>query len=387
MGVVVAIVLAGVAWFGHAFLLTVILNVWYALPLPRPVHKLMRATVALLVFAFPPVIAWLCGKQLLAVWHESAVLADRPLVLGYLALCWVTALVYLPVVSIRRALRQMPAHVVECLSHVEDITLRLGEKPVGDGKHRRLARLPGNQCFEVEFRDVTLRLPRLPAALDGLRILHLTDLHFCGTPNRTFYQQVFDIALSTGPPDILAITGDLVDSFWHHRWIVPLVGRLQWRLAAFAILGNHDKYHDHVQVRRRLRRLGVRVLGNGWKEIDVRGEPVVVVGNEAPWFRPRADLSMCPGGPLRLCLSHTPDQFGWARRNDIDLMLAGHVHGGQIRFPIIGPLFVPSRFSRRYDCGAFATGPTLMYVGRGLAGREPLRYNCRPEVTRIVLTK
>jgi predicted MPP superfamily phosphohydrolase len=66
-------------------------------------------------------------------------------------------------------------------------------------------------------------------------------------------------------------------------------------------------------------------------------------------------------------------------------VLAGHVHGGQVRAPIIGPLFVPSRFSRRYDCGAFAAGPTFMYVSRGLAGGEPLRYNCLPEVTRIVM--
>jgi predicted MPP superfamily phosphohydrolase len=68
-------------------------------------------------------------------------------------------------------------------------------------------------------------------------------------------------------------------------------------------------------------------------------------------------------------------------------MLAGHVHGGQIRVPVLGPLFVPSRYSRRYDCGAFYREPTLMYVSRGLAGREPLRYNCRPEVTRIILKK
>jgi uncharacterized protein len=110
-----------------------------------------------------------------------------------------------------------------------------------------------------------------------------------------------------------------------------------------------------------------------------------VIGNESPWFRPAADLSKCPAGPFRLCLSHTPDNVGWARRNNIDLMLAGHVHGGQVRLPGIGSLFVPSRHSRRYDCGAFASGPTFMYVSRGLAGREPLRYNCRPEVTRIVL--
>jgi predicted MPP superfamily phosphohydrolase len=308
-----------------------------------------------------------------------------PYFFPYLVICWLTSLVYLPIVSILRALRRSPPQVVEYRGRVEDIAKRLGEKPLGDGKQWRLADLPWNEVFQVEFRDVTLRLPKAPPAWDGLSILHLTDLHLCGTPGREFYREVIDICLSAGTPDLVAITGDVVDSFYHHKWIVPLVGRLKWNVAAYAILGNHDKYHDPVLVRRRLPRVGVKVLGNGWQQIDVRGEPMVVIGNESPWFRPAADLSKCPAGPFRLCLSHTPDNYGWARRNRIDLMLCGHVHGGQVRVPLLGSLFVPSRYSRRYDCGAFAAGPTFMYVSRGLAGREPLRFNCRPEVTRIRL--
>ena len=66
-------------------------------------------------------------------------------------------------------------------------------------------------------------------------------------------------------------------------------------------------------------------------------------------------------------------------------MLSGHVHGGQIRFPIFGSMLVPSKYGRRYDCGAFDEKPTFLYVGRGLSGEHPIRYLCKPEVTRIVL--
>ena len=80
-----------------------------------------------------------------------------------------------------------------------------------------------------------------------------------------------------------------------------------------------------------------------------------------------------------------PDNIRWARRKGMDLMLSGHVHGGQIRFPVVGSMLVPSRYSRRYDCGVFAEGPTLLHVSRGLSGEHPLRFGSRPEVTRLTL--
>ena len=117
------------------------------------------------------------------------------------------------------------------------------------------------------------------------------------------------------------------------------------------------------------------------------GYALVVLGNERPWGRSAADLGDLPAEGFRLGLSHTPDNIAWARQLNIDLLLAGHVHGGQIRFPFIGSVFVPSRYSRKYDCGTFDEPPTGMHVSRGLAGQHPLRYLCRPEVTFITLNK
>lgn len=374
--VLVWIALLAAAWFGHAFLLTVALNWTYAQPLKRNYLKLARGIIAILVMLFP-VIAGLVAWR-----YES----EPPIAATvYLLACAAVALVYLPVVSVIRYCRRLPSQIVGDTCQVIDTAAELGDKPVGNGQHWKLACLPGNQVFQVEFRDLTLRLLRLPSAWNGLTILHVSDVHFNGTPGRRFYQCLFDHVMAHGTPDILAITGDIVDSPIHHRWILPLMGRLKWSIAAFAILGNHDLYYEPELVRRRIRRLGIHMLGNGVETMTVRGEPLVVIGNEAPWFQPAPDLSPCPREAFRLCLSHTPDNFGWAQRNDIDLMLCGHVHGGQIRLPGIGPLFVPSRYSRRFDCGQFAAGPTVMSVSRGLAGREPLRYNCRPEITRIIL--
>src|SRR5207253_2942862 len=186
-----------------------------------------------------------------------------------------------------------------------DIAAELGYKPAGRGTYRLLSKLPGNQVFQVDFSVLTLRLPRLPAAWDGLSILHVSDLHLCGTPDKIFYQRVMDICRDW-EPDLVAFTGDTVDSDTHYRWILPVLGKLRWRVAGLAVLGNHDSWHEPAMLRRRLRRCGYQVLNNCWKQIDVRGEPLIVVGHEGPWFEPAPNLSGCPEGVFRLCLSHTP---------------------------------------------------------------------------------
>jgi hypothetical protein len=264
--------------------------------------------------------------------------------------------------------------------------VRLGYVPAGDGKYRALTRLPGNQVFQVDFAERRLRLPRLPAAWQGLTILHLSDLHFCGTPDRRFFQEAMDIC-AEWDPDLVALTGDIVDSEYHRRWIVPVLSRLRWRVGAFAIVGNHDYWFEPLLVRRRISRTRFHMLGNGWTQIDVRGEPMVIIGHEGPWFKPGPDLSSCPPGVFRLCLSHTPDNIRWAQQQGVDLMLSGHNHGGQIRFPFIGPVLVPSRYGRRFASGTFFEPPTLLHVVRGLGGEHPLRYNCRPEIAKLVLER
>jgi predicted MPP superfamily phosphohydrolase len=96
-------------------------------------------------------------------------------------------------------------------------------------------------------------------------------------------------------------------------------------------------------------------------------------------------LDSVPADAFRILVSHTPDNIGWARRHRIDLMLSGHTHGGQVRLPILGPVYSPSNHGCRFSAGVFWMDPTLMYVSRGVSGKEPIRYNCPPEVTRLIL--
>jgi predicted MPP superfamily phosphohydrolase len=366
---------------GHTALMVYWLNWMYGYRLPRPLLGAARKIDALLILAGPLFFWWALGLA-----DGLTIRLDSWPITAYTVFCSIVGLAVVPVATLELRLRRRAKALLSNHTAIVDIAGELGFRPLGHGKHRNLARLPGNEIFQVDFSVRTFQLPQIPDAWDGLSILHVSDVHLCGTPDRVFYQRVIDHCRAWDP-DLVAVTGDIVDSYKHHRWVVPVLGRLSWRMAAFAILGNHDSWHDPGLVRRRLRRIGMRVLSNGWEQIDVRGVPMIVIGHEGPWFPPEPDLSKCPPDIFRLCLSHTPDNIFWAQQHRIDLMLAGHVHGGQIRLPVVGSVFCPSRYSRRFDCGTFHLSPTLLHVSRGLAGQQPVRYNCRPEVTKIVLRK
>jgi predicted MPP superfamily phosphohydrolase len=376
--------LVAAACVGHLALVIRSHNWWYGLPLSKRAGDAVHLLHALLVTALPAAAVAVFGWRLTDVLHWHRVGGFSHLLQAYLAFCLLVAFVWLPFVTFVRLFRREPARLVRC--EVVDVARQLGRRPVGSGHHAFLAGLPGNELFEVEYVEKVLYPARLPAAWDGLTILHLTDLHLHGTPDRDWFRVILD-RCAAWSPELVAVTGDVADSDVHHRWIIPLLGRLRWRVAAFAILGNHDHRHDVGLIRKRLRRLGMRVLENDCHEVEVRGEKLLVAGHEGPWLPGEPDLSAYPAEAFRLCLSHTPDNVGWARRHGVDLMLAGHLHGGQIRLWPFGSILVPSRCGRRFDAGTFHEPPTLVHVSRGLSGEHPVRYNCRPEVTLLTLRR
>jgi len=268
----------------------------------------------------------------------------------------------------------------------------LGARGLGIGSkrdHDFLVRLPGNQMLQLDVAEKAVQVPRLAEALDRLAIVHLSDFHFTGRVGRAYFEEVVRLANQLDP-DLVAITGDLVDNSECIDWIPDTLGKLTSRHGTCFILGNHDLYVDTDRLRRTLSEAGLVDLGGRWIEMRVRGQPVILAGNELPWIPPAADLEHAPphapdGGPLRIVLAHTPDQLRWARARDVDLLLAGHTHGGQIRFPLVGPILSATRLGAGYSSGVFHVPPTILHVTRGVSGRFPVRLNCPPEIARLVL--
>jgi len=252
-----------------------------------------------------------------------------------------------------------------------------------------MARLPGNEILRLEEIDRGLELPRLPAELSGFSILHLSDLHFTGLVGKWYFDEVVR-RCNARRPDLIALTGDFVDEESCIDWIPDTLARLEARYGVYFILGNHDLRVDSARVRKALTDGGLIDLGGRFLEVELRGQRVVMAGNEVPWFPPAADLSNAPpsslrGGPFRIVLAHSPDQFGWARRNEVDLVLAGHTHGGQVCLPGIGPIFSPCLHGVRHAQGVIAARPTVMHVTKGVSAQLPVRFGAVPEAVLLDL--
>jgi len=302
---------------------------------------------------------------------------------GYALVCLVSGAFGWPLASLWLALRPRPTGI-EGMSRTLDLTLSEGpEALIGDGSHSWLLRLPRHDSFQLCLREWDVTLPNLPAALDGLQIVQLSDFHLAPCFQRRFFELVVGACLDWRA-DLIFVTGDLVEGHDTIPWIAELLGPLEARLGKFAVLGNHDQDHDIHAIVRELGRAGFESLEGWWTALDIDGTTLAIGGTSAPWGR-AIDPSRVPAADFRILLSHTPDLLHQARGWGVDLMFSGHNHGGQIRLPLVGPVFMPSRYSRRFDRGFFRSGATLLYVSEGIAGMHPVRYGCPPEITRFSL--
>ena len=342
-----------------------------------------------------------CAVLILAayvLWLPSAGLAMGPggiwaglgSGLPYLVACWIVAVVNLGAWTWRHLLHRPPA----VLRRQDTRRVRLPPPPPDapdspEDRHHRLVYLPGNEILDMELCRRHLDVRLLAPALDGLAIVHLSDLHFTGRVGKAFFRQVAEWTNGL-EPDLVAITGDLVDNPDCIGWIPDTLGRLRARCGVYFVLGNHDVRTDFHRIRQAMVDAGLIPLGGRWIEVPAGGATILLAGNELPWIPPAADLRGAPppaaeGGPLRILLSHSPDQLPWARHHRFDLMLAGHTHGGQICFPLVGPILTPSRVGVRYASGIFHEPPTILHVTRGISGEFPVRWLCPPQIVKLVL--
>mgnify|MGYP002516554763 FL=1 len=254
----------------------------------------------------------------------------------------------------------------------------------------------GNTALERNTYTISSR--ELPDAFDGYRIAQVSDLHNAefGEGNQRLLKM-----LREAEPDMIAITGDLIDSRKTNIVVALAFAKEAVKIApCYYVSGNHEaRVSEYQDLKTGLEEAGVTVLDDAQVKIEVSGESITVIGVNDPSFhadyltsdaevmdRKLSELSSEDAG-FTILLSHRPELFDTYVAHDMDLVLTGHAHGGQFRLPLIGGLIAPNQgLFPKYDAGLYSDGSTNMIVSRGLGNSIiPFRFNNRPEVVLIEL--
>lgn len=256
------------------------------------------------------------------------------------------------------------------------------------------ALMVGVYAWQVETRwlritRLTVRVPGLPPAFEGYRIVHLSDLHLGVRLNHTRLP-VIAAAVQRERPDLIALTGDFVTG--GRNGLAEgeaLLGALRAPDGAWAVLGNHDHSVGPDRVAALLRGAGIGLLRNASHTLRRGGDALVLAGIDdvvrgAPDLR--AALDGAPPDQPAILLAHAPDFAPRAAADPrVALQLSGHSHGGQVRLPGRRPLILP-RGGKAYPAGLYTIGGLQLFVTTGTGtGWLVVRLNCRPEFAVITL--
>ena len=250
----------------------------------------------------------------------------------------------------------------------------------------------GNIALEVNEYEIVS--DRIPEAFAGFRIAQVSDLH-----NKDFgegYGQLLTL-LSQINPDIIVVTGDLIDS---RQTDLDVALEFAWQAGKIArvyyVSGNHEaRVPEYEDLKIGLVKAGVVILENQKVEITREGESITLMGIEDPSFqedylfgdsesvaRQAIENLYNKSDGYTVLLSHRPELFDLYVDTGMDLVFSGHAHGGQFRLPFVEGLVAPNQgFFPKYDAGRFTEENTTMIVSRGVGNSIiPVRFNNRPEI-------
>lgn len=246
----------------------------------------------------------------------------------------------------------------------------------------------------------TVSSSRIPSVFDGFRITQVSDLHNAvfGKDNAELLQ-----ALSECEPNIIVMTGDLVDVKHTNIDIALAFAKGATQIAStYYITGNHEAcLPQYDELKTGLESIGVVVLEDASIQLEYKGEAITLIGLSDPSFTIKEDIfGEVPAmvdtklwgligdkDDYTILLSHRPELFETYVNCGVDLVLSGHAHGGQFRLPFIGGLVAPNQgLFPQYDAGIYTKGDTNMIVSRGLGNSIiPIRFNNRPEIVLLEL--
>ncbi len=255
----------------------------------------------------------------------------------------------------------------------------------------------GNTALEVN--EYEIQSDRIPEAFTGFRIAQVSDLHNAefGENNSKLIELI-----SQTDPDMIVITGDLIDSRHTDIEIALEFARQAIKISpVYYVTGNHEaRVREYEDLKMGLVEAGVVVLENQKVEITREGESFTLMGIDDPSFqedylfgdsesvaRQAIENLQNESDGYTILLSHRSELFDLYVETEMDLVFSGHAHGGQFRLPFLGGLVAPNQgVFPKYDAGLFSEENTTMIISRGVGNSIiPVRFNNRPEIILVTL--
>ena len=243
------------------------------------------------------------------------------------------------------------------------------------------------------IRHQTIQIDNWPQQLDGLRIAVISDIHVDNWFITEKKLRTIVARTNQLQPELIVILGDYIAGSGRTTERVepevfgPILKDLRAPLGVYSVLGNHDWWYSGAKVRKALEQNGIKVLENESAKVDARGTSFWLVGLADLWTRPQriADtVAAVPEGQPVIALTHNPDIFPNVPQR-VQLVLAGHTHGGQVRLPIIGPVISSSEYGNRWVQGHVFENNHHLFVTTGIGTSiVPVRFGLPPEI--VILT-
>lgn len=254
----------------------------------------------------------------------------------------------------------------------------------------------GNSALMVN--EIKITNDKIPQSFEGFRIAQVSDLHNAelGKDNNKLIEK-----LNECEPDIIVLTGDLIDSNHTNLEVALSFAQQAVKIApCYFVTGNHEAWvgSQYEELKTSLENAGVTVLQDEAIELNYGDECIQLIGLNDPDFSERdsflsesiletklSQVNISNG--FTILLSHRPEHFNVYQNKNIDLVLSGHAHGGQFRLPVLGGVIAPNQgLFPKYDAGIYTENGTTMIVSRGIGNSIiPVRINNRPEIIIIEL--
>lgn len=250
----------------------------------------------------------------------------------------------------------------------------------------------------LTINRINANFKKLPKEFVGYKIIHISDLH---SKSFGFNQKRIVSIIKKQKPDLIAVTGDLIDKrIYREEPSLNLINQIVKIAPVYFVTGNHEVSSGKFDsLEAKLKQNGVKVLRNNKEEIRINGDKIYILGvddlnsfyNDEEYAKKLKNMREGLGeNSFTILLAHRPEKFPTYCTYGFDLIFSGHAHGGQIRVPLAGGLYSPHQgVFPKYTSGMYQDGMSAMVVSRGLGNTSiaPIRIFNKPELVVITLMK